>query len=68
MRRGSKQLLWDVAGFARKVGGIVGASWMVAEAAFNVNSLPGHWRVYVGVLSLMLIYYLLVPLKPPENK
>jgi hypothetical protein len=74
--RDAKSEPWDVVMFASSIGGIVAALWMIGESALNVGHPPGHWRIYVVIVSLGFASFLFDKcrgmwprrLKPPGEK
>lgn len=48
---------WDTGAFGLNLGGAVAAVWFLAEAILDVGTPPGHWRIYVLVLSLALLHH-----------
>ncbi len=54
---GGRKTPWDTGAFGLNVGGAVAASWMIVEAILDVGAPPGHWRVYVVILSVALLHH-----------
>lgn len=48
---------WDTGAFGLNLGGAVAATWFLVEALLDVGDPPGHWRIYVIVLSLALLHH-----------